>query len=294
MLERFQALMSIPLFDLGGGTLTLSSVVVGLLVLGAFRVLAEVLGRMVARGLAARGVDPGTQFALQKIIRYVLFVIGALVALNTVGIQLDAVFAAGAVLAVGIGFGLQNIVQNFVAGLILLIERPIAVGNFVKIGDAFGSVVDVGMRATRVITRDGVTIIVPNSELVSAQVVNYSVPTPVRRVKVTVGVAYGSDPEAVRAALLASCARVPGVLEVPSPEVWFEDFGGSSLDFAVLAWIGVPRDDLRVSSQLRFAICEELARAGLSIPFPQLDLHVRSAVPPIRVSEIAPDTASEP
>jgi potassium efflux system protein len=205
-------------------------------------------------------------------------VIGTLAAIASVGIRLDALLAASAVLLVGIGFGLQNIAQNFVSGLILLIERPVARGDFVQIGRAFGSVVDVGMRATQVVTRDEVTIIVPNSELITAQMINHSVPTPNLRVGVRVGVAYGSDTDRVREVLLGVARADPEVLSEPGPDVRFDDFGDSSLDFSLLVWIANPREDQRIASRLRFAIDAAFRAAGIQIPFPQRDVHIRSGL----------------
>jgi len=157
-------------------------------------------------------------------------------------------------------------------------------GDFIKVGDAFGVVQDIGLRATQVVTRDQVTIIVPNSELVSSQVINHSKPTLNLRVAVQVGVAYGSDVPLVRETLLAIARENEQVLREPEPEVRFESFGESSLDFALLVWIADPRLDLRISSSLRYAIDAAFRAAHIELPFPQRDLHVRSwSVPDLPV-----------
>jgi small-conductance mechanosensitive channel len=137
-------------------------------------------------------------------------------------------------------------------------------------------VVAIGLRATRVVTRDQVTIIVPNSELVTTQVINHSIPTPNLRIAIAVGVAYGTDTELVRRTMLAVPGGHAQVLAEPGPEVRFEDFGDSSLSFALLVWISDPGEDRRVSSELRFEIERRFRAAGIEIPFPQRDLHVRS------------------
>ena len=199
-----------------------------------------------------------------------------LVAVDSIGLSLSAVLAASTVLLVGIGFGLQNIAQNFVSGLIVLFEQPIRPGDFIKVGDAYGVVAAIGLRATRVVTRDQVTIIVPNSELVTTQVVNHSIPTPNLRIAVSVGVAYGTDTEIVRTTLLDVPKGHSQVLAEPHPEVRFEGFGDSSLDFSLLVWVSDPREDRRISSDLRFEIERRFRAAGIEIPFPQRDLHVRS------------------
>jgi potassium efflux system protein len=278
-LEHLNTLIHEPLVRLAGGPITLASLFTGLLIVVVSVVLAGTAHRAVARVLERRQVAHRARFALAKITRYLIVLIGTLVALMSLGIRLDALLAASTVLLVGVGFGLQNIAQNFVSGLILLIERPVANGDFVQIGDTYGTVTDVGMRATRVVTRDEVTIIVPNSELVTAQVVNYSVPTPNLRIVVRVGVAYGSDIEHVKEVLLAVARADPDLLVDPDPEVRFDDFADSSLNFSLLVWIANPREDLRTASRLRFAIDAAFRAAGITIPFPQRDIHLRSARP---------------
>jgi small-conductance mechanosensitive channel len=185
------------------------------------------------------------------------------------------VFAASAVLLVGIGFGLQNIAQNFICGIILLIERPVSQGDFVQVGKAFGSVVDVGLRATHVVTRDEVTIIVPNSELITGQVINHSVPTTRRRIAIEVGAAYGTDTQLVKQTLLDVAGAETQVLKEPKAEVRFEAFGDSALQFSLLVWIQVPHADLRIASNLRFAIDAAFRAAQITIPFPQREVHLR-------------------
>jgi potassium efflux system protein len=138
---------------------------------------------------------------------------------------------------------------------------------------------DVGMRATRVVTRDEVAIIVPNSELITAQVVNHSVPTTNLRITVRVGVAYGSDAARVREVLLGVAQADPELLKEPAPEVRLDDFGDSSLDFSLLVWIRNPREDLRAASRLRFAIAAAFRAEGIEIPFPQRDVHLKAAAP---------------
>lgn len=177
-----------------------------------------------------------------------------------------------------IGFGLQNIAQNFASGIILLVERPVQKGDFVDVGDAVGTVEDIAMRATRILTRDGVQIIVPNSELVSGRVVNRSAPTTRSRVRVNLGVAYGSDTERVRDTLLAVAAAEPRVLRDPPPAVFFKDFGDSALVFDLAVWIDTPQLEFVITSDLRFAIDRSFRETGLVIAFPQKDLHLVSGL----------------
>jgi small-conductance mechanosensitive channel len=272
-------LLDHPVLHFGAGNVTVGSVLGGALILAATLGLSRVAGRSVARLLAARGQPPGAQTAVAKVTSYLVTIVGVGVALSTAGLDLTAVFAASTILLVGLGFGLQNVAQNFVSGLILLVEQPIRPGDFVQVGDTFGEVEDIGLRATRIITRDRVAIFVPNSELATTQVVNHSRPTSDLRISVEVGVAYGSDVALVQRALLGCARATPRVLAEPPPEVRFTAFGDSSLDFALLCWIADPREDLRVGSTLRFAIDAAFRAAGITIPFPQRDLHLKTWVP---------------
>jgi small-conductance mechanosensitive channel len=265
-----------PLVHLAGSEITLGALLVGMLIVAGTMLVSTLVGRATRRLLHRRGLSVGAQLAAAKVVRYVLVVVGLVVAIDSIGLNLSAVLAASTVLLVGIGFGLQNIAQNFVSGLILLFEQPIRAGDFIKVGDTYGFVDDIGLRATRVVTRDQVTIIVPNSELVTTQVVNHSIPTTNLRIAISVGVAYGSDTELVRRTLMEIAGTSPHVLGDPEPEVRFESFGDSSLDFTLMVWISDPGQDRRISSDLRFEIDRRFRAAAIEIPFPQRDLHVRS------------------
>jgi small-conductance mechanosensitive channel len=277
--ERLKDILDHPLLHLSGGVLSLGSILVGLLVLVASILVATIVSHGMKSLLARRGLALGTQFAAAKMLRYVLLAIGGTMSLDAMGIRLDALIAASAVLAVGIGFGLQNITQNFISGIILLLEQPVRKGDFVRIGETLGTVDDIGLRATHVITRDGVSFIVPNSALITANVVNHSRPTLDFRVRIAVGVAYGSDMPLVQETLIAVASGHREVLAQPPPEVRFESFASSSLEMSVLFWIENPRDDLRIASEIRFAINAAFREKKIEMPFPQQDVHVRSVAP---------------
>lgn len=233
-----------------------------------FLLLEEVLPRF--------GVRRGTAEALSATTRNVVLSLGFVLAAAVAGIDLTKFgFLAGA-LGVGIGFGLQNIVSNFVSGLILLFERPIQVGDTVDVAGTTGSVTGIGIRASTVRTFDGSEVVVPNADLISKPVTNWTRKDPFRRYEVTVGVAYGSSLENTARALLAAAARTRGVLATPAPEALFLAFGESSLDWTLRAWLKI-EEGARVLSDLKQAVSEELGRAGLEVPFPQRDLHVRFA-----------------
>jgi potassium efflux system protein len=177
---------------------------------------------------------------------------------------------------VGIGFGLQAIVNNFVSGLILLFERPIKVGDMVDVDNQVGEVKELGLRATVVQTFDNAEIVIPNSQLISGSVTNWTLTEKKIRVKVPVGVAYGSDIEKVLKILLACASDNPTVLSTPKPVALFLAFGASSLDFELRVWIADFNDKLTILSELNQEIESEFESAGIEIPFPQSDLHLRS------------------
>lgn len=270
MPPKLKQFLHYPLLTLSGGVITPSAILVALAVVVVSVIAANLAGRSLRKLLEARGMAQGTQFAVAKIVRYSLITLGVLVAMSSMGLKLDALIAASTVLAVGIGFGLQNIAQNFVSGLILLLERPVSKGDFVNVGDALGVIDDIGLRATQIITRDEVTIIVPNSELVASKVINHSRPTTNLRIHIGVGVAYGSDLQLVKQELLGVADRHPEILKKPVPEVRLDKFGESSLDLLLLGWIANPRDDHRIASELRFDIERIFREKGIEIPFPQV------------------------
>jgi potassium efflux system protein len=264
------------LLSVAGAPITPGSLLIGAAAIFLAFAVANLLAFSVRRVLRARGTPQGVQFAVAKIVRYTVTAVGLLGAVNAMGFRLDALLAASAVLAVGIGFGLQNIAQNFISGIILLLEQPVRHGDFVRVGGTLGTVEDIGLRATHIITRDEVTMIVPNSALITAEVVNHSRPTTSLRIRVTVGVAYGTDTDLVRSALLDVARTTEGVLATPLPEVRLEDFADSAMLFALFCWIPNARDDLRVGSAIRFAIEKAFRKAAIVIPFPQREVHIKS------------------
>jgi small-conductance mechanosensitive channel len=264
-----------PLVILSGTAVTPLSFLVAIGIVVAARIIAGLVARSVARVFRARGADQGVEFAVAKIIRYALTIVGVFVALGSIGVNTSAVIAAGAVLLVGIGFGLQKMAENFISGLILLVERPVRKGDFIEVAGVLGTVEDIGLRATKVVSRDAVTVIVPNAELVSGSVVNHSVPTTMLRLWVRVSVAYETDLEHARKILLEIAATEAGVLDDPAPEVRHDGFGESAIELALVVWIANARDDLIVSSSLRFAISGAFRANEIRIPFPHREIIVR-------------------
>ena len=220
--------------------------------------------------------EKGVQLSIARLVHYAILTIGFLVLLRMLGFGLNQITILGGALGVGIGFGLQAIVNNFVSGLILLFERPLKVGDMIELGDDLGEVKELGLRATTVQTFDNAEIVIPNSELITGSVTNWTLAGKQARLRVPVGVAYGSDIEQVLKILLTCANEHPMVLSTPKPKALFLAFGASSLDFELRVWVLDVNDRLEVLSGLNQEIEYEFSDAGIEIPFPQTDLHLRS------------------
>jgi small-conductance mechanosensitive channel len=240
--------------------------------------LSGKLRTLVADRLLARKIaDIGIRHAMAAILRYMVIVVGALIILQTAGIDLTALNVLAGAVGIGVGFGLQNIVSNFISGLIILFERPIKVGDRIVVGNVEGDVVRIKGRSTTVVTNDNIAIIVPNSRFISENVVNWSHTDRTVRFRVPVSVAYDSDVRLVERLLLEVAAENPDVLERPAPGVRFMEFGDSGLLFELRVWSMtlIQKKGLLVSS-LNFGIIEKFRQHGIVMPFPQRELHIRS------------------
>lgn len=266
------------LFRIGGAPVTVGSLVAFVAILFVSYLASRLVQRFVVRRLFTHRLTIGVRYAIGRFLGYFILLIGAFIALETVGISAGALAAFLAALGVGIGFGLQDIAKNFVSGLILLIERPIQVGDWVDIGEVSGDVVEIRARATVIRTNDDVNLIIPNSKFISDTVTNRSYGSPRVRYRVPIGVSYGSDPRQVEAALLDAARQTKGALDDPPPAVRFRAFGESSLDFELQCWTSsMLHRQGAFKSSLNFAIHDVLKARGIEVPFPQRDLRIRSA-----------------
>lgn len=219
----------------------------------------------------------GVRIAVGSIIRYLVVVVGLVVIFQTTGINLSSITIIFGALGVGIGFGLQNITNNFVSGLIILMERPIKVGDRIEVAGVAGDVINISMRATTIVTNDNISIIVPNSEFISKTVINWSHTNRQVRFNFPVHVAYKEDPERVRRLLADLAMQHPGVLRDPPPDVLFVAHGDSALEFNLRVWTEefVDRPGV-LKSQLYYRIFAAFREAGIEIPFPQHDVYIKS------------------
>ena len=217
----------------------------------------------------------GAPAAILTLTHYAVMVVGVLFALSAAGFDMGRVTIIFGALGVGVGFGLQNVVNNFLSGLILLFERPIKIGDVIEINNDLAVVKHIALRSSTVRTYDGAMLIVPNANLISAVVINWTYGTDKQRVEIPVGVAYGTDPSTVIELLIAIAKKHSDVSDTPEPKAIFLGFGDSSLDFELRVWVPVSTR-MTIISDLLVAITAALAEAGIEIPFPQRDLHVRS------------------
>ena len=208
--------------------------------------------------------------------RYTLVTIGIFLAVGAAGMPLDQMTIIFGAFSVGIGFGLQNIFNNLVSGIILLFERPIQIGDVVEVEELLGTVKSMGIRSSNVRTFDGAEVIVPNGQLISNEVTNWTLSDKRRRIEIISGVAYGSDVHKVQELFLKLLDDHPDVMEDPEPVVYFYNMGESSLDFRILFWTNNFDDWLRIRSEVIFKIHDVLYEEGIVIPFPQRDLHIKS------------------
>ncbi len=267
------------LFRIGATAVTVETAVTSLAILLVAWLLARAARWLVVHRLPARAsIALGTRYAIGRILGYLIVFLGLTVALQALGVNLAAFAVFGGALGIGLGIGLQDITKNFISGLIILFERPVQVGDRIEIGEVSGDVVEIRARATVVRTNDDVHLIVPNSKFISDTVTNRSFGHRRVRYRIPVSVAYGTDPRALEAALLGAAKQSPSVLKDPAPAVWFHKFGGSSLDFELLCWTATMLDRPGAfQSELNFLVHDALKRAGIEIPFPQRDVHIRSA-----------------
>lgn len=279
MSVHFQTIISFlkePIFQIHGSKVSLFHIIISILVFSLSFKLARFIGRILDRYLVKKSVDSGVRDSIEKFVKYFVVMIASIFSLDNLGLPMSSLATFGAVLMVGIGFGLQNITSNFISGIIILIERPIKVGDIVKSGNFSGRVIDIRVRSTVIRTRDDISIIIPNSKLVSEEVINESYSGENIRQHIRLGVAYGSDLDLVISILTQCALSRPEVLIDPPPIVVLEDFGASSLDLDLRFWCSDIWKTERVAGEIRLEINRKFNENGVVIPFPQRDVNLKS------------------
>ena len=259
--------------DVGHHHVTVLQVLEALAVLVIARIGLAIARRGLNRA-AAKAMDAGKTFILGRLLTSVVWAVAAMVALSTLGVDLTALWAGSAALLVGVGIGLQGFFNDVVSGFVLLFEGGVAVGNVLEVDGELVRVERIDLRSTRVVTVTGELIVLPNSKVAGEAVTNLTQGDSAMRIRVDVGVAYGSDVELVMRLLAEAMAAQPEVLSTPATAVFFQDFADSSLDFSVTGWLDDPWDRMGLQSRVRMAIDERFRAHNVTIPFPQRDLHI--------------------
>ena len=244
------------------------------------------------RLLADSGLDRSLQYAIAQILSNIVLVVGIFIVLENTGIHLAALTVFAGAVGVGVGFGLQNIASNFISGLVILAERPITIGDRVEVAGIVGRVQQIRARSTVILTGDNIAMIVPNSKFIDSPVTNWHYGDPRVRFRLPVGVAYGSDVNKVQEALIAAAREHSATLNDPEPTAFLEKFGDSTIDFELVVWTQeMSYKPRRFRSDLNYLIYKHLTAAGVEIPNPQRDLHIKSGV--LKVENVAEREAAQ-
>lgn len=262
-------------------SVTLKNLLFAALILGlSIFAAANLPGLLELLVLRHMTLAPGTGYAITTLIKYSLVVVGIVACVGELGLQWAKLQWLVAALSVGLGFGLQEIVANFVSGLIILFEKPMRIGDTVTIGGVSGTVTRIHIRGTTIVDWDRKEVIIPNKTFITDQLINWSLTDPTTRVVILVGVAYGSDTERARALMIEAARETNRVLEDPAPEAFFIGFGASTLDLELRLFVSAMSDRMLVTHNVNTAIDRKFREAGLEIAFPQLDVHLHSSEPP--------------
>lgn len=271
---QLQHFFTEPILDIGGSKLTLWIIIYFIILLF---LLVWVSGKfknwMINHLLVKSKIDLGVRVAVSSITRYIIIVVGFLVIFQTLGIDLSSITIIAGALGVGIGFGLQNVTNNFVSGIIILFERPIKVGDRIEVGEVTGDVVKISMRATTILTNDNISIIIPNSDFITYKVINWSHTSRNIRLNFHVNAGYNEDPEKIKMVLLEVATEEPGVLTDPKPDVLFEKFADSYMVFNLRVWTReyINRPGV-LRSRLYYAIAKKFKLNNINFPNPQITL----------------------
>jgi small-conductance mechanosensitive channel len=263
--------------SVGTATFSMGSVLLFFFIIWLSVIVSDMIRAVLEDDVLNRvSLKKGVPRMISVIVRFSLISVGIFLAVSAVGMPLNQLTIIISAFSVGIGFGLQNVVNNFVSGIVLLFERPVQIGDAVEVNNLIGSVKSMGIRSSNIRTFDGAEVIVPNANLISNEVINWTLSDKKRRIEIFSGVAYGSDVHRVKEILLSILKHHPDILEEPEPLVLFNDLGESSLDFRLLFWIDNFDKWIIIKSEIIFKIHDALKEANIKIPFPQRDLHIKS------------------
>lgn len=282
VLNTLKSVWSMTLYSAAGSEVRLNQIVIALAIIIIGIIVSKRLARLLGTRLQhVQRLQADHAYIIQKLTAYALYVITVLFALPFAGIPITFFAVLGGAAAIGVGFGAQNLINNLISGLILLVERPIRIGDIVELEHERGRVDEIGNRCVRVRRFDGVYVLVPNSYFLEQRVTNWTLVNKDVRGEVSVGVAYGSPTAEVRRLMLQAAGEQSAIEKQPVPEVLFEDFGDNALTFTLFFWtmVSAPMDLRRLQSDLRYRIDELFRSAAIVIAFPQRDVHLDTATP---------------
>lgn len=282
--------LEIPIITLGQAKITLWTILYFAVLFLLLVFITGKIQRWILHNWSAKTkTEIGARQATVSIIRYFILFVGFLIIIQTAGIDLTTLNVLAGAIGIGVGFGLQNIANNFISGIIILFERPIKIGDRIEVGEVEGDVVRIGARSTTVVTNDNITVIVPNSQFIAENVINWSHNDDKVRFRIPVSVAYGSDARLVEQLLIEVADNNPDVLKEPPPGVRLMEFGDNGLVFELRAWTNTltHRKGILISA-LNFAIYENFNKHHIEIPYPQRELRLRSGFfpPPLRKEDL--------
>ena len=278
-LEAFIQALDAAAFTAGGMRISLLTIVNGILLISLLLWAAITLARVLETQLGrVDGVTPAARVLVGKVVRIALLTIAVLVGLTSIGIDFTAVAVFSGAIGVGIGFGLQKVVSNLISGMILLLDRSIKPGDVIEIGEAYGWISKLGARYAAIVTRDGKEYLIPNEDLITQQVVNWSFSDRAVRLKIGVGVSYQSDVRKALDLMMEAAQENDRVLKAPPPATRLIGFGDNSVDLELRIWVNDPEAGVvNVASDVRLAIWDKFHAEGIEFPFPQRDLHITAA-----------------
>ncbi|MGQ2136002.1 mechanosensitive ion channel family protein [Ornithobacterium rhinotracheale] len=276
--EQIKAFFNMELVKIGQKPFTLLTALYMVVAFVILLLIAKKLSKFLEnKVLSSRISDRGVRSSISAIFKYIFIFLGIIFIFQSAGFDFGSFSYLAGALGVGIGFGLQNIAQNFISGLVILFERPIKVGDRIEVGNIVGDVTSISMRSTKIVTNDNINVIVPNSEFINNKVINWSYNERKVRFRFPIGVSYNENPSKVREITLEVAQKHKGVLNFPEPQLLFDDYGDSSLNFELVEWTStyIQRPKL-LKSELYYAIFEAFSKEGIEIPFPQRDLNLRN------------------
>lgn len=273
--------LNVVVFEISGSDFTLLTLVYVIVATILLIYLSKLLSRSLDRKILYHRIpEQGNRTAIVTIIKYIFLVAGFLFIFKSAGFHIGAFGWAVGALGVGIGFGLQNITNNFISGIIILFERPIKVGDRIEVSNISGDVVAINIRSTTVLTNDNISVIVPNSEFINKNVINWSHNDRKVRFRFPIGVSYNEDPAKVKEVVLNVARKHTGILPEPAPDLWFIEYADSSLNFELVVWSDTfVQRPVVLKSQLYYELFSEFAKNNIEIPFPQRDIHIKTTFP---------------